>query len=162
LDRETSGVLVFAKSRDVQLALQENWHRIVTQRTYTAIVEGRLQKPTDTITTWLTENEKSLKIHSSATDNGGQKAVTHYRTVKGNEHFSLLEVNLETGRKNQIRVHLQSIGHPIAGDKKYGAAENPIGRVALHARVLEFIHPVSRKKVHFETPVPREFLTVFH
>jgi len=162
LDRETSGILVFAKSREMQLALQENWHKTVTQRTYVALVEGKMEKHSDTITSWLTENEKSLKIHSSATDNGGQKAVTHYSTVKSNEHYSLLEVNLETGRKNQIRVHLQYIDHPVAGDKKYGAQTNPLGRLGLHARVLEFRHPATQALLHFETPVPREFLHIFH
>ena len=162
LDRETSGVLVFAKSRDIQLALQENWHRNVKRRVYVALVEGKVAKQQDTIVSWLTENEKSLKIHSSAVDNGGQQAVTHYRTVKSNEHFSLLEIELETGRKNQIRVHMQSIGHPIVSDKKYGSVSNPIGRVGLHARLLEFEHPVERKIVRFETPVPRTFLHLFH
>lgn len=162
LDRETSGVLVFAKSRDVQLALQENWHTDVKKRIYVAVVEGRMEKERDTIVSWLTENEKSLKIHSSSVDNGGQQAVTHYRVVKSNDNYSLLEIELETGRKNQIRVHMQSIGHPIAGDKKYGAKTSPIGRLALHARMLEFLHPVTKKIVHFETSVPRNFLHIFH
>lgn len=162
LDRETSGVLVFAKSRDIQLALQENWHNVVTQRTYVALVEGKTEKAKDTIVTWLTENPKSLKIHSSTVDDGGQRAVTHYNTVKNNENFSLLEVNLETGRKNQIRVHLQQIGHPIVGDKKYGSQSSPIGRVGLHARILAFIHPATRKELRIETPVPRNFLAIFH
>lgn len=162
LDRETSGILVFAKSREVQLTLQENWHQAVRKRTYVAVVEGRVEKPKDTIVSWLTENEKSLKIHSSNFDNGGQQAVTHYKVIKSNDDFSLLELNLETGRKNQIRVHMQSIGHPIVYDKKYGSFSNPIGRMALHARILDFYHPVTREVVHFETPVPREFLKLFH
>jgi 23S rRNA pseudouridine1911/1915/1917 synthase len=162
IDRETSGVIMFAKNRDTQLALQENWHRIVTRRIYVAVVEGKVEKEKDTIVSWLTENEKSLKIHSSTFDNGGQKAVTHYRKIKGNEHFSLLELELETGRKNQIRVHLQELGHPIVGDKKYGSEYNPLGRMGLHARTLEFIHPDTNKKVSFETQVPKIFLNLFH
>ena len=162
LDRETSGILVFAKSRDIQLALQENWHRKVKRRVYAALVEGKVEKTKDTIVSWLTENEKSLKIHSSAFDNGGQQAVTHYRVIKSNDRFSLLKIELETGRKNQIRVHMQSIGHPIVSDKKYGSASNPVGRLGLHARMLEFEHPVSREIVSFETPVPRNFLHLFH
>lgn len=162
IDRETSGVIMFAKSKEIQLSLQENWHRIVTRRVYVALVEGAVEKPQDTIITWLTENEKSLKIHSSNFDNGGQQAITHYKRIKSNENFSLLELELETGRKNQIRVHLQGIGHPIVGDKKYGSAVNPVGRMALHARTLEFIHPDTGKKVCFETPVPRKFLNIFH
>lgn len=162
LDRETSGVIMFAKTKEVQLILQENWHRIVTRRIYVALVEGQVEKQEDTIVTWLTENEKSLKIHSSETDNGGQQAITHYRCVKSNEDYSLLEIELETGRKNQIRVHMQEIGHPIVGDKKYGAGTSPIGRVGLHARLLAFYHPITTEVVSFETPVPRNFLSIFH
>ena len=161
LDRETSGIIMFAKTREIQLALQENWHRVITRRVYVALVEGKVEKPKDTIVTWLTENEKSLKIHSSKVDNGGQQAVTHYRTIKTNDNFSLLEVELETGRKNQIRVHMQDIGHPIAGDKKYGSEVSPIGRMGLHARVLAFIHPMSLENVTFETHVPKTFTSVF-
>jgi len=162
LDRETSGILMFAKSKDIQLRLQENWHTAVTGRNYVAVVDGTVEKENDTIVSWLSEHEKSLKVRSSATDDGGQQAIIHYKRIKSNEHFSLLELHLETGRKNQIRVHMHSIGHPIAGDKKYGSATNPLGRVALHARLLEFYHPVTEKLVRFETPVPRKFLSLFH
>ncbi|NDV46565.1 RluA family pseudouridine synthase [Paludibacter sp. 221] len=162
LDRETSGVLVFAKNLQVKQALQDYWHTDVKKRIYTAVVEGKMDKKEDTIVSWLTENAKSLKIHSSSVDNGGQQAVTHYKVIKSNDDYSLLQIELETGRKNQIRVHMQSIEHPIVGDKKYGAKTNPIGRVALHARILEFYHPVTRKVVKFETPVPRNFLHLFH
>jgi 23S rRNA pseudouridine1911/1915/1917 synthase len=162
LDRETSGVIMFAKNKEVQLILQENWHRIVTRRVYVALVEGKMEKEQDTIISWLSENEKSLKIHSSDTDNGGQQAITHYRCIKSNEKFSLLEIELETGRKNQIRVHMQSIGHPVVGDKKYGAGTSPIGRLGLHARILAFYHPITTEVVSFETPVPRNFLNIFH
>lgn len=158
LDRDTSGVLVFAKSREIQLALQENWHTIVRKRTYIAVVEGIMQKSEDTLVSWLIENPKSLKIHSSKIDNGGQKAVTHYKSIKFNETFSILEINLETGRKNQIRVHLQGIDHPIVGDKKYGSTVNPIGRLALHAKIIDFVHPVTHHQVHFESSVPKEFM----
>jgi 23S rRNA pseudouridine1911/1915/1917 synthase len=162
LDRETSGVLLFAKNREVQQTLQENWHRIITRRIYVALVEGLVEKDEDTIVTWLSENEKSLKIHSSDTDNGGQQAITHYRKIKSNENFSLLEIELETGRKNQIRVHMQGIGHPIVGDKKYGAGTSPINRLGLHARLIAFYHPVTTEVVSFETPVPQSFLNIFH
>ena len=162
LDRETSGVIMFAKTKEVQLILQENWHRIVTRRIYVALIEGKVEKEQDTIITWLSENEKSLKIHSIDTDNGGQQAITHYRCVKSNENFSLLEIELETGRKNQIRVHMQGIGHPIVGDKKYGAGISPIGRLGLHARLLAFYHPITTEVVSFETSVPRNFLNIFH
>lgn len=162
LDRETSGVIMFAKNKEVQLILQENWHRIVTRRIYVALVEGKMEKEQDTIVTWLKENEKSLKIHSSETDNGGQQAITHYRCVKSNDNYSLLEIELETGRKNQIRVHMQGINHPIVGDKKYGAGMSPIGRLGLHARLLAFYHPITTEVISFETQVPRNFLNIFH
>ena len=161
LDRETSGVIMFAKDREVQLYLQENWHKIITKRIYVALVEGKVVKKEDTIVSWLTENEKSLKIHSSDSDNGGQQAITHYRCIKSNDQYSLIELELETGRKNQIRVHMAQIGHPIAGDKKYGSTTNPIGRMALHARLLAFYHPANNEIVKFETPVPKNFLKVF-
>ena len=160
LDRETSGVLVFAKHSDAQHILRDNWHEIVTKRVYVAVVEGKVEKESDRIVSWLTENEISLKISSSRTDNGGKEAITNYRVIKSNDEFSLLEIELETGRKNQIRVHMESIGHPIVGDRKYGSTTT-IGRLALHARVLEFYHPMTSEPLHFETPVPREFLKVF-
>lgn len=162
IDRETSGILVFAKTREIQLAMQEHWHEVVTQRVYVALVEGLVEKEEDTIITWLSENEKSLKIHSSSFDNGGQQAITHYKRIKSNDKFSLLQVELETGRKNQIRVHMQGIEHPIVGDKKYGSYNTPIGRMGLHARILAFIHPMTLEEVKFETPVPRNFLAIFH
>lgn len=162
IDRETSGIILFAKTREIQLAMQERWHEVVTRRVYIALVEGKVEKQNDTIITWLTENEKSLKIHSSNVDNGGQQAVTHYKVIKSNDKFTLLEIELDTGRKNQIRVHLQGIGHPIVGDKKYGSTLSPIGRLGLHARILEFIHPMTLQIVGYETPVPRNFLNLFH
>lgn len=157
LDRETSGVLVFSKNRDAQYTFRNNWQEIVTKRTYVALVEGKVAKEKDRIVSWLTENEVSLKIRSSKTDNGGKEAITNYKLLKSNEEFSLLEIELETGRKNQIRVHLESIGHPIVGDRKYGSSVS-IGRLALHARVLEFYHPVTGEIMHFETQIPKEFL----
>ncbi len=162
LDRETSGILMFAKSREIQLALQEHWHNVITRRVYVALVEGKVENEQDKIVTWLSENEKSLKIHSSNSDNGGQQAVTHYRCIKSNEKYSLLEIELETGRKNQIRVHMEGIGHPIVGDKKYGASVSPIARLGLHARILAFYHPMTLEIVSFETPVPSVFLNLFH
>ncbi len=155
LDRETSGVLLFSKNRDIQHFLRNNWHEVVTRRVYSAVVEGKVLKEKDQIVSWLTENEVSLKIKSASYDNGGKQAITNYKRVKFTEDYSLLEIELETGRKNQIRVHMESIGHPIVGDRKYGSTVN-IGRLALHARVLEFYHPVTGELVHFESPVPKE------
>ena len=157
LDRETSGLMVFAKSEKIQQLLQEAWQTDVTERTYLAIIEGELKEKEGTVTSWLTES-KSLMVYSSSHPGKGDKAVTHYRTIKTNGTYSLLAINPETGRKNQIRVHMKDLGHSIVGDKKYGSGVNPVGRMCLHARVLEFIHPVTREKLRFETGIPQKFL----
>ncbi|MDR0872724.1 MAG: RluA family pseudouridine synthase [Prevotellaceae bacterium] len=160
IDRETSGLLMYAKSREVQLALQENWHENVTERVYYAVVEGKPEKTEDTIISYLRQS-KALKTHSSDADDGGKEAITHYRVVRSNEDYAMLRVELDTGRKNQIRVHLQTIGCPIVGDKKYGASSSPIGRVGLHARTLAFKHPVTDENLRFETPIPTKFNALF-
>jgi 23S rRNA pseudouridine1911/1915/1917 synthase len=158
---------VFAKSPELQEYMRTYWRQLVTKRTYVALVEGHFDKKEGTITTWLTEDAHTGMVYSSPNDDGGQKAVTHYKVLKstaiGNEEqalpMSLVELNLETGRTNQIRVHMQSIGHPVIGDRKYGHGNeySPIDRLCLHAKVLEFIHPMTEKKVRFETPMPKEF-----
>ncbi|OFY56218.1 MAG: RNA pseudouridine synthase [Bacteroidetes bacterium RBG_13_46_8] len=156
LDRETSGLMVFAKSEKIQHILQETWQTDVTERTYVAIIEGELKEAAGTVTSWLTES-KSLMVYSSPVPGKGEKAVTHYRTIKTNGDYSLLAIDPETGRKNQIRVHMKDLGHSIVGDKKYGSTVNPVGRMCLHARVLAFIHPVTREKMRFETGIPQKF-----
>ncbi|MEA4900822.1 RluA family pseudouridine synthase [Desulfitobacterium sp.] len=161
LDRDTSGVMLFAKSEKTKKLLQDNWKNTVEERKYIAIVEGSVTKAEGTITSWLKES-KSLIMYSSPTPNGGQKAVTHYKVLKKNKNYSMLEVELETGRKNQIRVHMQHIGHPIIGDKKYGSIKNPIRRLGLHARVLAFRHPITGEDVRFETEIPKEFISLFN
>ena len=172
LDRETSGVLVFAKSPELQEYMRTYWRQLVTKRTYVALVEGHFEKKEGTITTWLTEDPHTSMVYSSPKDDGGQKAVTHYKVIKecvsGVEDqelpISLLELNLETGRTNQIRVHAQSIGHPVIGDRKYGHGNeySPVDRLCLHAKVLEFIHPMTEKKVRFEAATPKEMLRPFN
>lgn len=159
LDRETSGLLVFAKTPKLQEYMRTYWREIVTRRTYVAVADGRFGEKQGTITSWLTEDKRNAMVYSSPVDDGGQKAVTHYKVLKDSENYSLLELNLETGRTNQIRVHLASKGHPVTGDRKYGHGneESPIDRLCLHARILEFIHPVTEQTVHFETPIPKEF-----
>lgn len=159
LDKDTSGVMIFAKSERMKHALQENWKDTVTERKYTALVEGAMKKSSDTIRTWLTES-KAFKMHSSLRDNGGQEAITHYKTLRSNDRYSLLEVSLETGRKNQIRVHMEEIGHPIVGDKKYGSQANPLKRLGLHATTLGFTHPDTGEKIKFESKVPKKFLNM--
>jgi 23S rRNA pseudouridine1911/1915/1917 synthase len=160
LDRETSGVMLFAKNQEIQALLQEEWKKTIMERTYLAVVEGHLEQEQGTITSWLRES-KALIVYSSQDAEKGQKAVTHYKVLKQKNNFALLEVNLETGRKNQIRVHMQDIGHSIVGDKKYGATTNPLKRLGLHAQILSFKHPKTGKVVRFETPIPPKFLKFF-
>jgi len=155
LDRETSGLMMFAKNRGVQAAMQSDWNEMITNRSYVAVVEGKPEKETDLLTTFLAEN-KEMKVYITSAGNGVE-AITRYKLLRTNEKYSLLELTLETGRKNQIRAQMESIGHPIAGDVKYGAETNPAGRLALHARKLYFIHPATREEMRFETPVPSVF-----
>lgn len=173
LDRETSGLLVFAKSPELQEYMRTYWRQLVTKRTYVALVEGKLEKKEGKITSWLTENPRTALVSSSPVDNGGQLAITNYKVLKESNlqtdemdlgaAYSLVELNLETGRTNQIRVHMASMGHPVVGDRKYGHGNesSPIDRLCLHARVLEFIHPMTEKKVRFEASTPKEFARIF-
>ena len=160
LDRETSGLMMFAKSKRVQEVLQKDWNEAIIERSYVAIVEGSIEKTEGTITSWLKEN-KAMVMYSSQTPDDGLKAVTHYKVLKTNKLYSLLDVKLETGRKNQIRVHMKDIGFPVTGDKKYGAKLNPIGQMGLHARVLSFKHPVTGRALRFDTPIPLKFQKLF-
>ena len=160
LDRDTSGVMMYCKSEKVQQALQNAWKESVLDRRYVALVEGAVQKSEGTITSWLKESQ-TLSMYSSPTPNGGQKAVTHFKVLQKTQTYSLLEVTLETGRKNQIRVHMQDIGHSIVGDKKYGSTQNPIGRLGLHALSLSFYHPTTGNLMNFATEIPDKFMRVF-
>jgi 23S rRNA pseudouridine1911/1915/1917 synthase len=157
LDRETSGLLMFARNERIKQQIQETWETTISQRTYVAVVEGQVEPPEGTVTSWLTES-KAFIVYSSQNSQLGRKAVTHYKKIGGNSTLSLLEVNLETGRKHQIRVHMQDIKHPVIGDSKYGATLNPIRRMGLHARVLVFTHPRTGKLCRFATPIPKGFL----
>lgn len=160
LDRDTSGLMVYAKTIQAEQILEHNWHEIVTDRRYVALASGTMEQEEGTVESWLKDN-KAFFTYSSPTDNGGKYAVTHFRTLRTNADYSLVELKLETGRKNQIRVHLQDLGHPVCGDVKYGNGDNPIGRLALHAFRLDFYHPLTQEHLHFETPIPRTFLNVF-
>lgn len=169
LDRETSGLLVFARSEELQHYMREYWRDLVTERTYIALAEGVLEPREGKITTWLTEDKRNAVVYSSPVDDGGDIAITNYKTLKVSPvtgipspltpQYSLVELHLETGRTNQIRVHLASKGCPVVGDRKYGHGNesSPIDRLCLHAKVLAFIHPVTEKTVRFESPVPKEF-----
>lgn len=158
LDRDTSGLMMFAKNQRVQKALQSNWNSAITQRAYVAVVEGKPEKDSDLIVSNLVENAK-MQVYV-AVDGDGKEAITRYHVLHSNGHYSLLELDLETGRKNQIRVQMESIGHPIAGDYKYGAETDPAGRLMLHARRLFFIHPATGEEMRFETRIPDAFVSL--
>ena len=156
LDRDTSGLMLFAKDKKVALTFEENWKETVYDRRYVAVVEGRLEPKEGTVESWLKDN-KMFVTYSSPVDNGGKFAVTHYEVLESNKNYSLVDFHLETGRKNQIRVHAQDLGHPIVGDEKYGATDNSLGRLCLHAYRLCFHHPFKDKDLEFETPFPLVF-----
>lgn len=157
LDRDTSGLMMFAKTRAVQEKMQSNWNEMITERTYVAVVEGRPERDSDIITTQLKENAEA-RVYVVA--EGGKDAITRYRVLRSNGTYSLLELNLETGRKNQIRAQMEYIGHPIAGDFKYGAETSPAGRVMLHAQKLYFIHPETGEEMKFDTRIPDAFKAI--
>ena len=157
LDRETSGLMIYAKNIETAKILEDNWHDMVYDRRYIAVLCGRVEKEGGTIQSWLRES-KSFVTYSSPTDNGGKLAITHYHRLRSTDDFSLVEMKLETGRKNQIRVHMADLGNPVAGDQKYGNGRDPLHRLALHAYRLNFYHPITREQMQFETPIRKEFL----
>ncbi|MHC1694901.1 MAG: RluA family pseudouridine synthase [Eubacteriales bacterium] len=156
LDKDTSGVLIFAKNEQIKTTLQDSWDTCVSERGYMAVVEGALDEKDGTITSFLAENSAHIVYVSDK----GVSAVTDYKVVGENSGYSLLDIRLRTGRKNQIRVQLQQKGHPVAGDKRYGASSNPLGRLALHSHRLVLTHPVTGKEMAFEAPVPPGFRRV--
>lgn len=160
LDRDTSGVMIFAKSEKAQDILQTTWNDSVKERTYVALVEGNVKKDSDTIISYLAEN-KAMITYSTDNEEEGKKAVSHYKVLKRNKNYSLLEVNIETGRKNQIRVHMQDLGHSVVGDKKYGSTKNPIKRLGLHAHTIVFKHPITKEVLSFTSKIPEAFLSLF-
>lgn len=160
LDRDTSGLMVYAKDMETEQVLEHNWHEIVYDRRYVAVVSGEMEKDGGTITNWLKDN-KAYITYSSPVDNGGKYAVTHFHTLARTTNHSLVEYKLETGRKNQIRVHSADMGHPVCGDIKYGNGDNPLNRLCLHAYLLCFYHPVTGEQMEFETPIPTTFKRLF-
>ena len=160
LDRETSGVMLLAKSERIKYALQENWNDAVIRRGYIAVIEGKVTPPEGTVKSWLRET-KTLLVYSSKNEGDGKLAVTNYKTVKTADKYSMLDISLETGRKNQIRVHMKDIGHPIAGDKKYGAVTDPFKRLGLCASVLSLTHPTSGEIIQLEAAIPGIFEKAF-
>ncbi len=152
LDRETSGIIMFCKNKKIRDLLQQDWNQIVTDRGYIAVVEGVMDRKKDVLKNYLVEN-KNQYVYITSKDKG-KLAITHYQVIKETKYYSLLAIHLETGRKNQIRVQLAHLHHPITGDKKYGAKTNKINRLALHANRFAFIHPVTKKQFVFETECP--------
>lgn len=160
LDRDTSGLMVYAKDIDTEQALEHDWHQIVFDRRYVAVVSGEMKEDEGTVSNWLKDN-KAYVTFSSPTDNGGKYAVTHFHTLNRTTDHSLVEFKLETGRKNQIRVHCQDLGHPVCGDVKYGDGNDPLHRLCLHAYMLCFYHPVTGEPLEFSTPIPTVFKQLF-
>ncbi len=159
LDRDTSGLLIFTKDKKVELLFEKDWKGTVYDRRYVAVLSGQMQKE-GTIESWI-RYEDDGRFTCSAEDNGGKYAVTHYRTLQSNKKYSLVEFKLDTGRKNQIRIHSKVMGHPVVGDFRYNNYDDPIGRLGLHAYKLCFHHPVTGEDLRFETPFPKEFTKLF-
>ena len=159
LDRDTSGLMLYAKDKQTELALESDWHNNVYDRRYVALLSGTVEQDEGTIESWLKDN-KAYFTYSSNYDNGGKIAISHYRVLQRSDNgngYSLVEFRLETGRKNQIRVHAADMGHPVCGDIKYGNGDDPIGRLCLHAYKLCFHHPVTHKPLEFKTDIPQAF-----
>ncbi len=160
LDRETSGLMIYAKDMDTEQILDHNWHDIVYDRRYVAVVSGEIEDDGGTIANWLKDN-KAYVTYSSPVDNGGKYAITHFHVLARTTEHSLVEYRLETGRKNQIRVHSADMGHPVCGDMKYGNGDDPLHRLCLHAYRLDFYHPITGSRMEFETPIPPAFNRLF-
>ena len=158
IDEDTSGVLMFAKNERIAHLLtdKDNWNQLVTKRGYYAVVEGVMENRSGTVKSYLKKNSQNM-MYSSKKPGDGQLAITHYKVIKGNDKYTLLDVDIDSGRKNQIRVHMGDLGHYIIGDDKYGQPSNPIKRLGLHAYCLELRHPVSGKLLTFKAPMPKEF-----
>ena len=159
LDKDTSGVLMFAKTEEAKHIYQDNWEEIVSLRRYLAVVEGVPEKPSGTVRSYLLETATHLVY--SGSDHKGKEAITHYKTLAASEDYALLDVKIDTGRKNQIRVHMKDLGHPVAGDKKYGGSGSPMRRLGLHACELKLKHPVTGQEFCFTARTPREFKRMF-
>jgi RluA family pseudouridine synthase len=155
LDRETSGLMMFARSRAIQAVLQQNWNSV--SKRYLAVVEGAPSKANGTIRDNLVES-RSFRMHR--VDRGGEPAITHYRVLRTCRDRSLVELTLETGRKNQLRVQMAGVGHPIVGDRKYGATSDPARRLALHSCELKFRHPVSGASMEFRSAIPSRLMAL--
>lgn len=160
IDRDTSGILVFAKTMKARDILRTHWHDIVESRRYIAVVEGRPRRPQGIIDTWMDEDPKSLDMFVCPPGQG-KRAITHYQVLQSTGRHSLVALELDTGRRNQIRVHMQHIGHPIAGDPRYNSRTNPCQRLCLHAQQIKFRHPITHEIMDFSSEIPADFLKIF-
>jgi len=159
LDRATSGLMMFAKNIEAKEAMQHNWNNMVLGRKYAAVLEGILEQEEGVIKSFLNETSQYEVYSTQEPTEGSKIAITRFKTLRHGRRYTLAEFSLETGRKNQIRIHCKDMGHPIAGDRKYGAETSPINRLALHAFSLKFVHPITRKLMEFELPIPQKFLS---
>ena len=158
LDKDTSGIIMFAKNERAKHLYQDNWNDIVKKRCYYAVIAGKMESKEGTIKSYLKENGNMVY---SVKDRSGKLAITEYKVLKERKNISLLDINLKTGRKNQIRVHMKENKTPILGDLKYGEKSKLINRLALHAYKLELINPVTKKLLIFEASMPNEIKTLF-
>lgn len=156
LDKQTSGLMMFAKNEEAKIAMQHNWNNMVLERKYIAVVEGTIDPPEGMVKSYLVENARH-EVYSTDDASKGKLAVTFYKTLKKGKGLSMVELSLETGRKNQIRVHMKDLGHPISGDRRYGGKPNVAHRLALHAQTLRFAHPITHKDMHFTSAIPNAF-----
>ena len=161
LDCRTSGLMVYAKSVDIQQQMTADWHETIIDRRYVAVVEGVMEEPQGRVESWLHDTDRMVVV-SSPVDDGGKWAATEWEVAEQAPERALLYLHLLTGRKNQIRVHMADVGHPVVGDGKYGRQDDPGSRMCLHAFRLAFHHPVTGEPLYFETPIPRYFGTVLH
>ncbi len=159
LDQDTSGVILFALTEKARDLLKETFEKHAIERSYAAIVEGEIMEESGKWESYLYEDPNYV-VRETDDKRKGRLAITHYHVENSHKFYTLLKINLETGRKNQIRVHCQMAGHPIAGDRKYGSKRNPIKRLCLHAFMLGFEHPITKKQMHFESPIPEAFLRI--
>lgn len=160
LDKDTSGIVIFAKNQNIKYKYQNNWDNLVIKRGYTAVVEGTLIKKKDTIKSYLRET-KTFMVYSTNDRENGKLAITNYNVIKENKKYSMLDIDIKTGRKNQIRVHMNDINHPILGDKKYGDKKSNFSRLMLHASILIIINPITKKKMEFVSDTPKSFDLLF-
>jgi 23S rRNA pseudouridine1911/1915/1917 synthase len=157
LDRDTSGLMLLTRTKQARDKLINNWNNMVVERKYIAVVEGKVEQKEGTVKSFLAENPDTYEMYSTDDKKIGRLAVTRYRVIKQGSRFAMVELEIKTGRKNQIRVHMHDLGNPVSGDRKYGGHPSPINRIALHATTLTIVHPITGKAVTFTSPIPENF-----